>query len=178
MKNKRLRLLNAAQIVLVLLGGAMFLLSSGKIPANLGWPFPWYFSVIFFVAAIICGFYAIKLSDEAARQRVLSHMADRPALNEKEFGARYFSPDRAEIAAKLRTILARHVDVEISQMQPADRFIEDLRMDDFDSMSTVEYVIEVEKEFEIEIPDSAAAKMTTFQSLVDYIAETAKSKPN
>ena len=30
-------------------------------------------------------------------------------------------------------------------MQPNDRFVEDLRMDALDSMSTVEYVIEIEK---------------------------------
>ena len=175
---KRQLFLNSAQIVLVLLGVTFFLLSSGKIVTNLGWPFPWYFSVIFFGAAIVCGFYAHKLADEAARQRVLSHMAGRPVLSEKEFGEKYFPSDRAEIAARLRIILARHVDVGLSQMQPADRFIEDLRMDDFDSMSTVEYVIEIEKEFGIKIPDSAAEKMITFQSVVDCVAEAVKSKTN
>jgi acyl carrier protein len=173
---KRQLLLNIAQIVLILLGVTFFLLSSGKIATNLGWSFPWYFSVIFFAFAIICGFYAHKLADEAARQRVLSYMAGRPALSEKEFGEKYFPSDRAEIAARLRIILARHVNVGLSQMQPTDRFIEDLRMDDFDSMSTVEYVIEIEKEFGIKIPDSAAEKMTTFQDVVDYVSEAVKFK--
>jgi acyl carrier protein len=63
-------------------------------------------------------------------------------------------------------------------MAPTDRFIQDLRMDDLDSMSTVEYVIEIEKEFGIKIPDSAAEKMITFQSIVDYVAEAVKSKAN
>ncbi len=49
-------------------------------------------------------------------------------------------------------------------------------MDDFDSMSTVEFVIEIEKEFGIKIPDSAAEKMITFQSVVDYVSEAVKSK--
>ncbi len=63
-------------------------------------------------------------------------------------------------------------------MNPSDRFIQDLRMDDLDSMSTVEFVIEIEKEFEIKIPDSAAEKMLTFQSVVDYVADAVKSKTN
>jgi acyl carrier protein len=156
----------------------MFLFSSGKIPANLGWLFPWYFSVIFFVAAIVCGFYALKLSDKAAKQRALAHMRDRPALNEKDFGKQFFPEGSAEIAAKLREILSRHLPVDLSQLQPNDRFVEDLRMDDFDSMSTVEFVIEIEKEFGIEIPNSVAEKMATFQSVVDYVAEAVKSKAN
>jgi acyl carrier protein len=118
------------------------------------------------------------LCDEAARQRVHAHLAGRVALSEKEFGRQYFTPERAEIAAKLRQILSRHVDVDLSQMQPDDRFIEDLRMDDFDSMSTVEYVIEIEEEFKIKIPDSVAQKLTTFQSLVDYVADAVKLKAN
>jgi acyl carrier protein len=174
---KRQRLLNIAQIILVLLGCTFFLLSSGKIPANLGWPFPWYFSLIFFAAALVCGFYAVKLSDEAEKGRALNHMAGRQALNEKEFGKEFFSND-PEIAAKLREILSRHIPIDLSQMQPNDRFVEDLRMDALDSMSTVEYVIEIEKEFGIRIPDSAAEKMITFQSVVDYVAEAMKSKAN
>lgn len=63
-------------------------------------------------------------------------------------------------------------------MNPTDRFVEDLLMDDFDSMSTVEFVIEIEKEFGIEIPNEVAEKMTSFQSVVDYVAEAVRFKPN
>ena len=75
-------------------------------------------------------------------------------------------------------ILANHVGPNISRMNPTDRFIEDLRMEDFDSMSTVEFIMAIEKEFGIKIPDSAAEKMMTFQNVVDYVAEAVKSKAN
>jgi acyl carrier protein len=116
--------------------------------------------------------------NEQSKQRVEAYFAGRPNLGEKEFGKRYFTADRAEIAAKLRKILANHVGMDISRMNPTDRFIEDLLMDDFDSMSTVEFVIEIEKEFGIEIPNEVAEKLTTFQSVVDYVAEALKSKTN
>jgi len=169
-------LLSLAQCVLILVGGALFLLS-GVIPVNLGWSIPWYFSLIFLLGAGVCGFYALWLSDEAEKRRALAHMAERSALGEVEFGERYFPTGRAEIAAKLRSILARHIPVDLSRMHPGDRFVDDLRMDALDSMAIVEFVIEVEKEFEITIPDAAAEKMLTFQSVVDYIAEATKAKP-
>lgn len=165
-----------AQVVLTLLGVAFFLLSSGKIFTNLGWPFPWWFSILFFVAAGVCGFYALKLSDEAEKQRALDHMAGRPIFNDEEFGKHFFPNDRAEVAAKLRKIVSHHIPIDLSQLQPPDRFVEDLRMDALDSMSTVECVIEIEQEFGIKIPDSAAEKMLTFQSVVDYVAGAVKTK--
>ncbi len=137
---------------------------------------PWYFRILAFIPAAILGLYAVKLSDEDAKQKIRSHFSGRPVLNENEFGQRYFSSDRIDVAAKLRKILARHVDIDLSPMQPSDRFIEDLRMDDLDSMSTVEFVIEVEKEFGIKIPDADAEKMLTFQSVVDCVAEAIKAK--
>jgi len=176
MNTKRLWILNIAQILLVLLGIALVILPSRISPSFLAWPLLWWASSISFLAALICAFFAVKLSDVAAKQHVLDHMAGRPALNENEFGFQNFPPDRAEIAAKLRKILAHHIDIDLSRMNPADRFIQDLRMDDLDSMSTVEYIIEIEKEFGIEIPNSAAEKVTTFQNVVDYVAEAVKSK--
>jgi acyl carrier protein len=177
-KAKRQLFLNIAQIVLAVFGIASFLLSSGKIPANFGWAWPWWFSIIFFLAAGVCMLFSIRLSDKVEKERALDHMANRPVLNNSEFGKQFFPNDRAEIASKLREILSRHIPVDLSQMQPNDRFVEDLRMDALDSMSTVEYVIEIEKEFGIKIPDSAAEKMITFQSVVDYVSEAVRPKTN
>jgi acyl carrier protein len=167
-------LLNFAQFVLALLGIIIFLFPFNEIPANLVRPIPWWVCIFFFLGAGACRFYALKLSDEAEKQRALMHMADRPALNDPEFGKTFFPADRAEIAIKLREILAHHLPIDLSQIQPNDRFVEDLRMDALDSMSTVEYIIGIEKELAIKIPDSAAEKMQTFKDVVDYVAEAAK----
>jgi acyl carrier protein len=50
----------------------------------------------------------------------------------------------------------------------SSNFIEDL---DADSLDTVELVMALEEEFEVDIPDEAAEKITTVQSAVDYIKE-------
>ena len=63
--------------------------------------------------------------------------------------------------------------VEVLQV-PADkvtkeaRFAEDL---DADSLDLVELVMALEEEFEIEIPDEDAEKITTVQQAIDYISE-------
>jgi acyl carrier protein len=166
--------ISSKQGLLIILSTALLLIVGVGNAPSVG--LPWYLSVLFGLAALVCGVYAVKLTDEAEKQRALAHMAGRPALSETEFGKRYFPPDRAEIAARLRKIFFRHIIVDLSQLQPNDRFVEDLRMDELDSMSTVGFVIEVEKEFGIKIPDATAEKMTVFQSVVDYVAEAVKAK--
>jgi acyl carrier protein len=137
------------------------------------WSLAWYWAVAIFILAFLC-FSCVGAKHQ--QQIFEEHFRGRPVLSGEKFGGHYFPPDRAEIATKLRKILANHVDMDISRMNPTDRFIEDLRMDDFDSMATVEFVIEIEKEFGIEIPDAVAEKMTTLQRVVDYVAKAVTSK--
>jgi acyl carrier protein len=51
---------------------------------------------------------------------------------------------------------------------PAAKFIEDLGAD---SLDTVELVMAFEEEFDIEIPDEDAEKITTVGDAVQYIKE-------
>jgi acyl carrier protein len=158
-----------------------FFILTGAVVVVLGetfvifWSLAWYWAVAVFIPAFLCFGY---IESKQKEKRIEEHFAGRPAFDEREFGRHYFPPDRAEIATRLRRILANHVGIDISRMSPTDRFIEDLWMDDFDSMATVDFVIAIEKEFDIQIPDSAAEKLITFQSVVDYVAEAVKNKTN
>ena len=96
-------------------------------------------------------------------------------MNDKEFGRRFFSPQQAEIAAKLRVIMARHIPIELSRLNPDDRIVEDIRMDALDSMDTVEFVLEIEKEFGISIPDAAVARMRTLRDVAEFVSQTKKN---
>jgi acyl carrier protein len=130
------------------------------------------------VVTIVGGWLSIRyvrISDAREKVRALTHMEGRPTLNEAEFGQYYFSAEQADIAARVRRILAVHIPVELSRLHPDDKLVEDIRMDALDSMSTVEFVLEVEKEFGISIPDSAAEGMRTSRDVINYIA-SAKRK--
>jgi acyl carrier protein len=112
------------------------------------------------------------------KQRALRHMQGRPSISDDEFGRLHFSPDRAEIAARLRHILSSHIAVDLSRQNPDDKLVEDLRMDSLDSLSTVEYVVDVEKHFGISIPDGTAERMRTLRDVVDYVAANLPEKSN
>ena len=74
-----------------------------------------------------------------------------------------------EIKDKVIQIISEQLGKDESEIKMSSHFIEDL---DADSLDTVELVMALEEEFEIDIPDEAAEKITTVQSAVDFIAES------
>ncbi|GAX41889.1 acyl carrier protein [Tolypothrix sp. NIES-4075] len=73
----------------------------------------------------------------------------------------------AEIFETVKKIVAEQLSVtEADTIKPQSNFANDLQAD---SLDTVELVMALEEEFDIEIPDEAAEKITTVQEAVDYI---------
>jgi acyl carrier protein len=72
----------------------------------------------------------------------------------------------AEIFEKVKKIVTDQLSVEAGTITPQSNFANDLGAD---SLDTVELVMALEEEFDIEIPDEAAEKITTVQEAVDYI---------
>lgn len=70
------------------------------------------------------------------------------------------------IFEKVKKIVADQLSVESDTINPQSNFANDLGAD---SLDTVELVMALEEEFDIEIPDEAAEKITTVQEAVDYI---------
>ena len=73
----------------------------------------------------------------------------------------------SEIAQKVKSIIIDKLGVEESEVTPEASFTNDLGAD---SLDTVELVMALEEEFETEIPDEDAEKITTIQQAVDYIS--------
>jgi len=67
---------------------------------------------------------------------------------------------------KITEVIADKLGVEPSKITPEARFVEDLGAD---SLDTVELVMQLEDEFNLEIPDEEAEKLTTVESVVEYI---------
>ncbi|MEA5504177.1 acyl carrier protein [Halotia wernerae UHCC 0503] len=73
---------------------------------------------------------------------------------------------QTEIFEKVKKIVTDQLSVEAETITPQSNFANDLGAD---SLDTVELVMALEEEFDIEIPDEAAEKITTVQEAVDYI---------
>jgi acyl carrier protein len=73
----------------------------------------------------------------------------------------------AEIFDKVKKIVIEQLSVEADNVAPQANFANDLGAD---SLDTVELVMALEEEFDIEIPDEAAEQITTVQQAVDYIS--------
>ena len=70
------------------------------------------------------------------------------------------------IEQRVKKIVAEQLGVIDSAIKIDSSFVDDLGAD---SLDTVELVMALEEEFECEIPDEEAEKITTVQQAIDYI---------
>ena len=70
------------------------------------------------------------------------------------------------VEQRVRKIVAEQLGVNESEVKNESSFVNDLGAD---SLDTVELVMALEEEFECEIPDEEAEKITSVQQAIDYI---------
>ncbi|BBO20900.1 MAG: acyl carrier protein [Burkholderiales bacterium] len=70
------------------------------------------------------------------------------------------------IEQRVKKIVAEQLGVNESEIKIESSFVDDLGAD---SLDTVELVMALEEEFECEIPDEEAEKITTVKQAIDYI---------
>jgi acyl carrier protein len=70
------------------------------------------------------------------------------------------------IEQRVKKIVAEQLGVNEAEVKNTSSFVDDLGAD---SLDTVELVMALEEEFECEIPDEQAEKITTVQLAVDYV---------
>jgi acyl carrier protein len=77
-----------------------------------------------------------------------------------------FSEDR------VKEIIAKELEVDVKQLMPEAKFIEDLGAD---SLDIVELVMALEEEFGVDIPDEDADKLKTVGDAMKYLQEHASA---
>ena len=70
------------------------------------------------------------------------------------------------IEERVKKIVAEQLGVKEDQLSNGASFVDDLGAD---SLDTVELVMALEEEFDTEIPDEEAEKITTIQLAIDYV---------
>ena len=73
------------------------------------------------------------------------------------------------VEQRVKKIVAEQLGVNEAEIKNESSFVDDLGAD---SLDTVELVMALEEEFETEIPDEEAEKITTVQQAIDYIEQS------
>ena len=78
----------------------------------------------------------------------------------------------SDIEKRVKDIIVEQLDldVDVSELNNSSSFVDDLGAD---SLDTVELVMALEEEFDCEIPESDADKITTVQQAIDYVSANA-----
>ncbi len=77
----------------------------------------------------------------------------------------------SEITNRVKAIITDKLGVEESQVTPEASFTNDLGAD---SLDTVELIMELEKEFDLQIPDEEAEKIVTVGDAIAFIENAKK----
>ncbi len=77
------------------------------------------------------------------------------------------------VEGKVKGIIIDQLGANPEQVTPEASFIDDLGAD---SLDTVELVMALEEEFDIEIPDEDAEKITTVGQAIEYIEQHTESE--
>ncbi|MEK7255228.1 MAG: acyl carrier protein [Bacteroidota bacterium] len=77
----------------------------------------------------------------------------------------------SEIATKVKAIIVDKLGVDEAEVTPEASFTNDLGAD---SLDTVELIMELEKEWNISIPDEAAEKISTVGQAIAYLEANVK----
>ena len=70
------------------------------------------------------------------------------------------------VEERVKQIVVEQLGVKDEEVTPDSSFVDDLGAD---SLDTVELVMALEEEFNCEIPDEEAEKITTVQQAIEYI---------
>ena len=72
------------------------------------------------------------------------------------------------IEEQVKGLVAENLGVNMEEVVNSASFVEDLGAD---SLDTVELVMALEEEFDTEIPDEDAEKITTVQEAIDFVSK-------
>ena len=73
----------------------------------------------------------------------------------------------ATVEDRVKNIVVQQLGVKLEEVQNTASFVDDLGAD---SLDTVELVMALEEEFDLEIQDDEAEKITTIQLAIDFVS--------
>lgn len=106
------------------------------------------------------------------RRKLEKAFSGRSSLSSDDFYTTYFSTsgiDR-DVVIKIKEIFHENIGADLSKLSAEDDFSKELKFIwDYDSMASVQIVIDLEKEFNIKITDAEASEMNTLRKVVEIV---------
>lgn len=78
---------------------------------------------------------------------------------------------QSSVEDRVRQIIVEQVGIDSSEVTRDAHFVNDLGLDSLDS---IEVIMAIEEEFDLEIPDDKAEEMQIVSQVFDYVAAKAK----
>lgn len=106
------------------------------------------------------------------KEKVAQLLNARVQLAHQEFGRIHFGDSRlrAQLASDVREMLSQHVPVSLDGLSPHDKFQEQLLIDTFDSMASIEFIRDLETKCGISFRNEPSlGRDLTFSELIDLI---------
>ncbi len=95
-------------------------------------------------------------------------------MTPEQFYLRYFQSQGfdQDLVMRIKAVFDRNIDFDLSRLSQTDDFSKELRfLWDYDSLASVNIVIDLEKEFGAIISDAEAESMKTIQDVVEIIVQ-------
>ena len=80
----------------------------------------------------------------------------------------YYILEKEEIFKKVKTVIVEQLGIDEANVRMESSFLDDLGAD---SLDIVEFIMALEEEFGLEIPDEDVEKIVTVKDVVEYISE-------
>ncbi|MCD6238155.1 MAG: acyl carrier protein [Thermotogae bacterium] len=71
-----------------------------------------------------------------------------------------------DVSMRLKEVVAEHLNLPVEEVKDDSRFVEDLGAD---SLDTVELLMKLEQEFDLQIPDEDAESLRDISAVKEYI---------
>jgi acyl carrier protein len=72
------------------------------------------------------------------------------------------------VEERIKEMIAAFKPCDVSEVTPQKRFVEDFG---FDSLDSIEFCMDIEDEWGLEVPDGDFDKLVTVQDAVDYVVK-------
>lgn len=110
--------------------------------------------------------YHLRLKRDLKRM-----LAGRQPVTATGFGPRYYAdPGKAEVGSFIVSKFEELAGYGLTGVNPQDRIVNDLHLDELDSLSTVEIITEVEAKFGVKITDTEAVATKTLNDFVELVS--------